>query len=110
MPGYWLGIMAAGLAIALAIWITLVMRADRQVPDKPPERPPPREIVGGVFEASRGGRQVMPDPNEPIVHDTRGTAAEQPPPAGSGQTPEATVPEQRNERQPDQRPASGNRT
>jgi hypothetical protein len=113
MPVYWLGIMALVLAIALAVWITLVLRADRQIPDKPRASPPPREIVGGIFQAWRGGRQVMPDPYEPIVHDSRGAEAEPRAPGGTASAEhfsDAKVPEQRKEGLPEQSQASGDRT
>src|SRR5215472_2403961 len=130
MPAYWLGIMAVVLAIALAAWITLVLGADRKIPDKPRESPPPREIVGGIFQATRGGRQVMPDPNEPIVHDPAAADAEQPIPAsaeaehampasaeaeqpkppGAEQVTDAKVPEQRKGGLPEQSQASRDQT
>jgi hypothetical protein len=125
MPAYWLGLFALGVAIALAVWITLVLQADRKSPDKPQAEPPHREIVGGIFQASRGGRQVMPDPNEPIVHDVGVGGAEQPTPeqrSGSSDAPapvgtariegaaEAKVPEQRKDGMPQQSQASRDRT
>jgi len=69
MPNYWLGVMAAAFAIALTVWISLVFWAGRRTPDRPEVPLPPREIVGGAFQARQGGRQLMPDPLEPIVHD-----------------------------------------
>jgi hypothetical protein len=64
----WLAVMAICLAAALAVWLTLVFLADRSQAGRPQENSPHREVVGGTFEARRGGRQVMPDPTEPIVH------------------------------------------
>jgi hypothetical protein len=94
MPAYWLGIMAVGVAAALALWLILVLRADRKLPDKPEAMPPPREIVGGIFEAWRGGRQVMPDPREPIGHDLGGPGEEQPiPERPRGGVPDARAPD-----------------
>ncbi len=69
MPNYWLGIMAVVLVITLAVWIGLVFRADKHQAGQPREAAPKRDVMGGMFAARRGGRQVMPDPEEPIVHD-----------------------------------------
>jgi hypothetical protein len=71
MPNYWLGIMAVAFALAMAAWIALVFRAGR-VRHRVHENSPHREVIGGAFEAHEGGRQVMPDPNEPLpteVHE-----------------------------------------
>ena len=65
----WLAIMAVCLAAALAIWLTLVFLAARTSAGRPQENSPHREVVGGTFEARHGGRQVMPDPTEPILHN-----------------------------------------
>ena len=93
MAAYWLGIMAVVLASALALWLILVLRADRKPPEKPQAMPPPREIVGGIFQAGRGGRQLMPDPNEPIRHDLGWAPAEQPiPERPRGGPPDARAP------------------
>ena len=67
IPYYWLGIMAVAFAAAIALWIVLVFRAGREVPHRPQESEPHREVVGGAFEAREGGRQVMPDPGVPLV-------------------------------------------
>jgi hypothetical protein len=64
IPNYWLGIMALAFAVALAIWISLVFWAERH-PGGRTQPPPPREVIGGMFVAKDGGRQVMPDPREP---------------------------------------------
>ena len=69
MPNYWLGIMAVAFAGAMTVWIVLVFWAGRNIPKRPQDPLPPREIIGGVFQARRGGRQVMPDPREPITHE-----------------------------------------
>jgi len=69
MPNYWLGIMAVALAVALAAWIGLVFMADKQQSRPPQETVLKREVIGGMFAAHKGGRQVMPDPEESIVHD-----------------------------------------
>jgi hypothetical protein len=81
---YWLGIMAVAFAGALALWITLVFRAGRDVPHRPQESEPHREVVGGAFEARQGGRQVMPDPGMPLVPEQANRRASQPA-AGAGQ-------------------------
>ncbi len=71
MANYWLGIMAVAFAAAMAAWITLVFRAGRHAPHRPPpESGPHREVVGGAFDAREGGRQVMPDPGSPLVPET----------------------------------------
>ena len=71
MPGaihnYWLGIMALAFALALATWIGLVFLAGRHPGGKAQEQWPRRNVMGGSFTASQGGRQVMPDPREPEV-------------------------------------------
>jgi hypothetical protein len=59
--------MAVGFAAAMALWITLVFRAGREAPHRPQESEPRREVIGGAFEARQGGRQVMPDPEAPVV-------------------------------------------
>ena len=64
----WLAVMAVCLAAALAVWLTLVFLADRSQAGRAQENSPHREVVGGTFEARHGGRQVMPDPTEPILH------------------------------------------
>ena len=69
MANYWLVIMAAAFAVAIAIWIWLVFRADRREPVPPHESSPHREVIGGAFRARQGGRQVMPDPDEPLMSD-----------------------------------------
>jgi hypothetical protein len=78
IPYYWLGIMAVAFAGALALWITLVFKAGREVPHRPQESEPHREVVGGSFEAREGGRQVMPDPGMPLVPEQSDRRARQP--------------------------------
>jgi hypothetical protein len=102
MPNYWLPIMAVAFAGALAVWIALVFRAGRKIPDRPEVPLPPREIIGGSFEARRGGRQVMPDPFEPIAHDDDEKSLEHPAPITG-----TVVPEQRKGPVPEQTPAAG---
>ncbi len=71
MPNYWLGIMAVAFAAAMALWITVVFKAGTHKPRRPPpESGPHREVVGGAFDASQGGRQVMPDPGAPLRPET----------------------------------------
>jgi hypothetical protein len=97
MPNYWLGIMAAAFAIAMTVWISLVFWAGRKSPGRPQVPLPPREIVGGAFEARQGGRQLMPDPLESIVHDETGEGLPARPPGPTPAAPVADtgVPEQR---------------
>ncbi len=71
MQSYWLAIMAVCLAAAMGLWIALVFLADKRGSGRPQENSPHREVVGGTFEARRGGRQVMPDPTELIVPEQR---------------------------------------
>lgn len=71
MHSYWLAIMAVCLAAAMGVWLALVFLADRNSSGRPQENSPQREVVGGTFEARRGGRQVMPDPTDPIVPEQR---------------------------------------
>jgi hypothetical protein len=72
MPNYWLGIMAVAFAAAMALWITLVFRAGRSAPHRQQqEAGPHREVMGGAFDASEGGRQVMPDPGARLVPEAR---------------------------------------
>ena len=117
MPNYWLPIMAVAFAGALAVWIALVFRADRKIPDRPEDPLPRREILGGAFEARRGGRQVMPDPFEPIAHDGDDETSEELPgparpagpagPAGAAPVTGTVVPEQRKAPVPEQGPREG---
>ena len=102
MPNYWLGIMAVALALTLTLWIALVFRADSQRIGPPQESEPHREVMGGAFAAREGGRQVMPDPEAPLVPEGGATVPEQPRPEAAGQVSEAKVPEQRKGRQPEQ--------
>ena len=78
IPYYWLGIMAVAFAAAMALWIGLVFRAGRHAPHRPQESAPHREVIGGAFEARQGGRQVMPDPEVPVVPPQADRRASQP--------------------------------
>jgi len=69
MPNYWLGIMALTLAATLGVWIWLVLWSGGKSLGRRQDNSPPREVIGGTFEARRGGRQVMPDPMEPITQE-----------------------------------------
>ena len=110
MPNYWLPIMAVAFAGAVALWITLVFMADRKQSHPTEVPPPPREIAGGMFEARQGGRQVMPDPFGPIVHDDDETSQELPEPAPPAKPVKGVaVPEQRKAPAPEQAPARENR-
>jgi hypothetical protein len=111
MPNYWLGIMAVAFAGAMTVWIVLVFWAGRDIPKRPEDPLPPREIIGGVFEARRGGRQVMPDPREPIAHEDEtgpvsGTVV---PEQRKGPVSGTVVPEQRKAPVPEQDPAPRDR-
>lgn len=63
---YWLGIMALAFAIAMVVWIGLVFRADRHPHGFQQDTTERREVIGGSFVARDGGRQVVPDPREPM--------------------------------------------
>jgi hypothetical protein len=75
MPGaihnYWLGIMAIAFVIALVAWIGLVFWADRHPAGRTQASRPQREVMGGSFTATEGGRQVMPHPGVPPQADGR---------------------------------------
>jgi len=134
MPNYWLGIMAVVLAITLVVWIGLVFQADKHQSGQSQKRVPNRGVIGGSFAARKGGRQVMPDPEEPIAGDDRaepevapsipgqaagaadaadpaGPAAPPEPgrPAATGQATQPAVPGQRTEPVPEQTPSPGDR-
>jgi uncharacterized membrane protein len=59
-------IMAGAIVIGLAIFIAVVLRADRRSKRADPAQPQSRhqEVMGGRFDAT-GGRQVMPRRDEP---------------------------------------------
>ncbi len=63
---YWLGIMALAFAIAIVAWIGLVFWADRHPHGYQQDTTTSREVMGGSFVARDGGRQVVPDPREPL--------------------------------------------
>ena len=65
--GIWLAVMALCLALALATWIVLVFRSEKHEPEMLHDSLPHREVIGGKFDAHEGGRQVMPDPREPLL-------------------------------------------
>lgn len=92
MPNYWLGIMAVAFAAAMALWIGLVFRADRQRPGPPQESSPHREVVGGTFQAREGGRQLIPDPETPLVPEAEVSVPAQAKPTATEQATEAMVP------------------
>jgi len=79
MHNYWIPIMAVAFVLAMGIWLLLLFNADRHPAHKPQESLPHREVIGGEFEASEGGRQLMPIPGQPT--GTRAEAGH----AGSGQ-------------------------
>lgn len=102
MHGYMLAIMAVCLAGALALWLALVFMAGRNPSRRPQQNWPHREVVGGTFEASRGGRQVMPDPTESIVREPgpsadTGSSADTGPRGEAGVSAQGRVPGQREE-------------
>ncbi len=65
MHNYWIPIMAVAFVLAMGIWLLLLFNADRHPARKPQESLPHREVIGGEFEASEGGRQLMPIPGQP---------------------------------------------
>ena len=67
--GIWLAVMAVCFILALAIWITLVFRAERHEPELH-DSLPHRDVIGGKFDAREGGRQLMPDPHEPLIPES----------------------------------------
>ncbi len=69
----WLAVMALALALALASWIVLVFRAQRHESRQAQESLPDREVIGGRFRAKAGGRQMMPDPREPLIPEDTGS-------------------------------------
>jgi len=91
-PNYWLGIMAAAFAIALAVWIGLVFNADRHPHGyfKLPKRR--GDVMGGSFTASQGGRQVTPHPGE-TAEPVPGDAQEPLVPPAPRESPERVEPE-----------------
>lgn len=110
MPYYWLGIMALTLAATLGAWILLVLWSGGKSLGRRQDNSPHREVIGGTFEARRGGRQVMPDPMEPITQEpglaegqeAHGSAA-------TGQVRDVKVPEQGKGPVPEETPARGDR-
>jgi len=110
MPYYWLGIMALTLAATLGVWILLVLGSGGKSLGRGQDNSPHQEVIGGTFEARRGGRQVMPDPTEPITQEpgladgeqAHGTAA-------AGHASHVKVPEQGKAPVAEQTPARGDR-
>ena len=95
MPNYWLGIMALTLAATLGIWILLVLGSGGKSLGCRQDNSPHREVLGGTFEARRGGRQVMPNPMEPITQEPGLADGEQAHASGAtGQVSNVKVPEQ----------------
>jgi len=72
-------VMPIVIALALAFWISLVYYASFHPRWKHHARPPRTEVAGGVFEATQGGRQLMPiwgDPVDAIPEQRPATASE----------------------------------
>ena len=53
-------VMPIVIAVCLAFWISLVLYASLHPGWKHHAKPPRTDAAGGVFEATRGGRQLMP--------------------------------------------------
>lgn len=63
------------VAIALAVWLVAIYRANSH-PDSGPGKMPRREVIGGAFR-SGGGRQLMPRRDQPAdVAEERSASAE----------------------------------
>src|SRR5262245_18656414 len=88
------------VSLALAGWLTAVLRADTHHKWKHHSNLPKYEVTGGAFQAVDGGRQVMPLPGErpvPVSEEeemlrardvpAQRTAAEQHAPAGATAAP-----------------------
>lgn len=104
----WLVVMAICLAAALATWIFLVFRSERHTPEQLHDSFPHREVIGGKFDAHEGGRQVMPDPHEPLVPERDGEEAGPRHPVAEQST-EHEPPDQTQTGMPRQAPARGDR-
>jgi hypothetical protein len=103
MPNYWLGIMALTLAATLGVWILLVLWSGGKSMGRRQDNSPHQEVMGGTFEARRGGRQVMPDPMEPITQEPGPADGEQAHgSADTGQGGDVKIPEQRKGPVPEQ--------
>jgi hypothetical protein len=110
MPNYWLGIMALTLAATLGVWILLVLGSGGKSLGRRQDNSPHREVIGGTFEARRGGRQVMPDPMEPITQEPGLADGEQAHgSAATGQASDVKVPEQGKGPLPEETAARGDR-
>lgn len=68
-------VMPIVIAVALASWITLVFYAMSHPRWKHHGPPPRTEVAGGAFEATEGGRQLMPIWGEPPPVPGQRTAA-----------------------------------
>lgn len=75
---YWLGIMALAFALAMVAWIGLVFLADRHPHGFQQDTTERREVAGGSFVARDGGRQVVPDPREPMQEPSAGDREPEP--------------------------------
>jgi hypothetical protein len=106
--GVWLVVMALCFALALGLWITLVFRAERHTPEMLHDSLPHREVIGGKFDAHEGGRQVMPDPREPLIPESDRDQAGPRHPA-SEQSTEHEPPDWGQTGMPEQAPARGDR-
>jgi hypothetical protein len=110
MPYYWLGIMALTLAATLGVWILLVLWSGGKSLGRRQDNSPHQEIMGGTFEARQGGRQVMPDPMEPITQEPGLADGEQAHgSADTGQVSDVKAPEQGKGPVPEQTLARGDR-
>jgi hypothetical protein len=72
-------VMPIVIALALAFWISLVYYASTHPQWKHHTRPPRTDAAGGVFEATHGGRQLMPiwgEPADAIPHPRPAASSE----------------------------------
>jgi hypothetical protein len=72
-------VMPIVIALALALWISLVYYASFHPRWKHQHRPPRTEVAGGAFEATHSGRQLEPlwgEPVEAIPQPREAAAAE----------------------------------
>jgi hypothetical protein len=71
-------VMPIVIAVSLAFWICLVYYASFHPKWKHHGKPPRTDAAGGVFEATRGGRQLMPlwDSGDAIPQPRSATATE----------------------------------
>jgi hypothetical protein len=89
---YWLIIMGLAFALAMTLWLGLVFYAGRHPGGKATEHKLRGEVTGTIFEASEGGRQVMPDrsarPASPAGAVPGPRREPEQEPAGTGSRPE----------------------